>query len=83
LVSEIKEHLYRLRYAVLTAVAWGVTVFSDVTLCISVLKFRSSRLYLVGQERTGIRKDESDLGILKLEYAFIYLKLCSFQKYCI
>jgi len=65
LVSEIKEHTYRVRYEILTAVAWRVTVFSTVTLSISVLKFRSSRLYLVGKESTCVRKDESDLGHLK------------------
>jgi hypothetical protein len=62
LVSEIKEQAYRMRYEVLTAVAWRFTVFLDVTLSISVLTFRSSRLYLVGKESTDIRKDESDLG---------------------
>ena len=58
-----------MKYEVLTAVAWGETVFSDVTLCISMLKFRSIRLYLVGKESTGIRNDDSILDILKLELA--------------
>jgi hypothetical protein len=62
LASDIKEHAYRGRYEVRTAVASRITVFSGVTLSISVLKFRSSRLYLVGKESTDVRKDESDLG---------------------
>jgi hypothetical protein len=62
LVSEIKEHAYRVTYEVLAAVTWRVTAFSDITLSISVLKFQSSRLYLVGKERTSIIKDKSDLG---------------------
>jgi hypothetical protein len=62
LVSEIKEHAYRVTYEVLAAVTWRLTAFSDVTLSISVLKFQNSRLYLVGKESTGIRNDKSDLG---------------------
>ena len=62
LASEIKEHAYRVRCEVLTAVTWRVTAFSDVSLSISVLKFQSNGLYLVGKESTSIRKDESDLG---------------------